>query len=431
MRRNLVGWVSALAALGFVACGASSSHGFDSSNGGGGALGDGGSGSLGASGEGGAVPPTVGTLTGKVLAPEGTIPISGALIYLTSGSPPPIPDGTYCDKCTTIDASTPFTYSAIDGTFSLPAYATGPLQLVVQKGAFRRVRTITVASGAQFVDPSLTTLPGKTDPTVGDTIPKMALVAGAWDHIEISLAKLGIGQLTSGGSFDKSSAPYDYYENAFPPSAAKFSPRTLITDPATIGKYQIVFIPCSGSDGTTCNDYQPGESGVQNTLKGFVAAGGKLYVTDYSYEYVRQPWPGGIDFDGATSSIGSGCQPGAYDAPADVADPGLSSWLTAAGDPSFTLEQSWTMIDALHPIATTDVDGNPTSVTPKVWMNGTLADGPHPETVSFESGCGRVLFSTYHTEGDGNAPLLAQEKALLYVLLEVGTVCIGTPQPPR
>ncbi|MEO7111830.1 MAG: hypothetical protein ABI183_15415, partial [Polyangiaceae bacterium] len=191
------------------------------------------------------------------------------------------------------------------------------------------------------------------------------------------------------------------------------------------------FIPCSGSEGTTCDDYQPGESGVQNTLKGFVAAGGKLYVTDYSYEYVRQPWPGAIDFDGATSAVGSGCQAGAYDAPADVADPGLASWLTATGDPSFTLEQSWTMIDALHPLNTTDADGNPKTVTPKVWMNGTLADGPHPETVSFESGCGRVLFSTYHTEGNGDSPLLAQEKALLYVLLEVGTVCYGTPQPPR
>ncbi|MEO8876131.1 MAG: hypothetical protein ABI461_11130, partial [Polyangiaceae bacterium] len=401
MRRGLLGGISAAAfigAFGFVAaCGSSTSHGFAPANGDGtGSLGD--SGALGSTGDGGiTTPPTIGTLNGKVFAPEGTIPISGALIYLTNGSPPAIPDGTYCDKCTTLDSKTPFTYSAIDGTFSLPAYATGPLQLVVQKGAFRRVRTITVANGDQPVDAALTTLPGKTDPTVGDTIPKMALVAGAWDHIEISLAKLGIGKLKSGGTFDKSSAPYDYYENAFPPSAATLSPRKLITDPATIGKYQIVFIPCSGSDGTTCNDYQPGESGVQNTLKGFVAAGGKLYVTDYSYEYVRQPWPGGIDFDGATSSIGSGCQPGAYDAPADVKDPGLSSWLTAAGDPSFTLEQSWTMIDALHPIATTDVDGNPISVTPKVWMNGTLPDGPHPETVSFESGCGRVLFSTYHT----------------------------------
>ena len=428
MRHVLVG---SLVTVCLVACGATSSHSFESSDGGFGATGDGGSSSLSnGGGDGGHV--TVGDLTGKVFAPEGTIPISGALIYLTSTTPPPLPDGTYCDKCTTIDSDTPFTYSSTDGSFDLPAYRTGAQQLVVEKGAFRRVRSITVAAGAQAVDASLTTLPGKTDLAVGDTIPKMAVVAGAWDHIEVTLEKLGLGKVTSSGGFDQSSAPFDYYVNSLS-STNPYNPRTLITDAATIGKYQIVFIPCSGSDGTTCDDYQPGESGVQNTLKGFVAAGGKLYVTDYSYEYVRQPWPGVIDFDGATSAIGSGCQQGSYDAPADVADPGLASWLTATGDPSFTLEQSWTMIDGLHPLATTDPDGNPTTVTPKVWMNGSLADGPHPETVSFESGCGRVLFSTYHTEGNGDAPLLAQEKALLYVLLEVGTVCIGTQQqpPPR
>ena len=39
-----------------------------------------------------------------------------------------------------------------------------------------------------------------------------------------------------------------------------------------------------------------------------------------------------------------------------------------------------------------------------------------------------MLFSTYHTEGTGGPGLLEQEKALLYVLLEVG-VCVGTPIP--
>ena len=53
--------------------------------------------------------------------------------------------------------------------------------------------------------------------------------------------------------------------------------------------------------------------------------------------------------------------------------------------------------------------------------------------MSFEQKCGRVLFSTYHAEGDSTSTLLAQEKALLYVLLEVG-VCVGElppPPPPR
>ena len=66
-------------------------------------------------------------------------------------------------------------------------------------------------------------------------------------------------------------------------------------------------------------------------------------------------------------------------------------------------------------------------------MSSSIAGSDRPATVSFEQKCGRVLFSTYHTEGDNNSKLLAQEKALLYILLEVG-VCVGElppPPPPR
>jgi len=81
----------------------------------------------------------------------------------------------------------------------------------------------------------------------------------------------------------------------------------------------------------------------------------------------------------------------------------------------------------LHTHAATDPSGTTVDVTPKAWVMGDSS----PSTISFEDGCGRVLFSTYHTEGsaDDNT-LLPQEKALLYVLLEVG-VCVGPRLPPK
>lgn len=48
-----------------------------------------------------------------------------------------------------------------------------------------------------------------------------------------------------------------------------------------------------------------------------------------------------------------------------------------------------------------------------------------PATVSFEHGCGRVLFSSYHTEPFSN-DLTPQERALLGVLLEA-SVCNDSP----
>ncbi len=364
------------------------------------------------------MPAVVAHLTGKVVAPEGTIPISGALVYLAATTPPPIPTGVYCDKCVEITANTPYTYSKADGTFDLGAFSTGPQTLVVQKGQFRRAWPLQVTGPTQVVPQMSTTLPGKSNPAAGDDIPKMAIVQAQWDAIEVSLARLGLGTVTKDmfgiPVVKKGDASFDIVDT------------TLLNDATKLAQYNIVFAGCSFSQSTTCDTSQPaGSAKVQKNLQDYVKAGGKLYTSDYSYELVRQPWPGFVHWDGESATLGSACAGGAYDATAQVGDPGLSAWLTALGDPTPNLKQSWTAISSVSPQMGTDQDGKPALITPKVWMSG----NNKPMTVSFQNGCGRVLFSTYHTES-GSSQLLSQEKALLYVLLEVG-VCVGTLPPPK
>lgn len=362
-------------------------------------------------------PTVVGHLTGKVFAPEGTIPISGALVYLAVGKPATQTKGVYCDKCVELTATTAYTYSKADGTFDLGAYYEGDQWLVVQKGQFRRARPFTVKAPTQVVPAPLSTLPGKSNPDAGDEIPKMAVVQAQWDKIEVSLARLGLGVVTKDFLNQPQVKPSDANFDIVDP--------TLFDSSAKLAQYNIVFAGCSFSSGTTCDTSQPaGSSTVQKNLQDFVKAGGKLYTSDYSYELVRQPWPGFVHWDGETGTLGSACQSGAYDTTAQVTDPGLSAWLSALGDPTPTLKQSWTSIKSVSPQPGTDQDGKPTTITPKVWMSG----NGKPMTVSFQNGCGRVLFSTYHTEASDQ--LLSQEKALLYVLLEVG-VCVGTLPPPK
>jgi hypothetical protein len=366
-------------------------------------------------------PEIVGHLKGKVLAPEGTIPISGALVYLTATPPETIPAGAYCDKCVQLAPNVPYTYSKPDGTFDLPAYATGAQQLVVQKGQFRRVRPFDVKAGDQQVDAALSTFPAKTDASKGDSIPRMAIVTAQWDHVELSLAKLGLGKIKPGGIFGDTvtDASFDMKDES------------LLEDATAMAAYHIVFIPCSFSSGTSCNSSQPaGTTKVKENLKQYVASGGKLYATDYAYEFVRQPWPGFISWEGETATLGSACKEDAYDAPAVNMDPGLGAWLSAIGESNVSLKESWTAIRSVTPQPGTDPEGKPVTITPKVWASSQRQGATTPATVSFENGCGRVLFSTYHTEGAGSAQLLAQEKALLYVLLEVG-VCVGKLPPPR
>lgn len=378
---------------------------------------------LGSSGGGAKEPTGIGTLTGTVFAPEGTVPISNALLYLARAMPQPLPAGVYCDKCVQLDAGTPYTYSKFDGTFSLPIYSEGPLFLVVQKGNFRRVRPVTVKAGNAAVPNEWTTFPGASDPAHGDEIPRIAIAYGGFDKIELSLHKLGLK------SFDRYGKDLFLDPEGLPPSVGM--PFDLVNSAEKLSQYHIVLLPCS----LTGKDCGGGPSdGQKENLRNYVGAGGKLYVTDYSYEYVNQTWPGFItwkDADGQEltpkSAWGAACLSGDYAKKGTANDSGLASWLGAIGEKDFDLLGNWTMVSKVSPMPGTDPDGKPVTITPKVWMT---SNGVGPATVSFENQCGRVLFSTYHAEGGATDALLAQEKALLYILLEVG-VCVGKPPPIR
>ena len=187
--------------------------------------------------------------------PRAPFPSRGALVYLTTTTPADIPEGVYCDKCVHLPDGTPHTTTRTDGSFDLDAPA-GSYKLVVQKGAFRRVRALQVASGDQQIAAPLTTLPAITDKAAGDDIPKIAVVLGAWDPIEVVLAKMGLKATISksagkGTGAGQRCAGVCYLRPALSVRAhAHPGPNVLLTDPKEIGKYHIVFLPCSGSPQT-------------------------------------------------------------------------------------------------------------------------------------------------------------------------------------
>ena len=342
------------------------------------------------------------SLKGTVFAPNGKLPLSNALVYITTEAPAAIPEGAYCDECVTLPEDT-FAVSGADGTFEIKSrMPTGKAFLVVQKGQFRRVRPLKIEKAGDIaLAKDDTTIPGRSDKAKGDDVPKMAVLKddSDFDKIDESLSKLGITAL-------------DVKQD-----------RSLLENEAELMKYHVVFIPCGSSD-----DPASTSTRAKDNLQKFVAAGGKLYVTDWSYEFVRQPFPGFLSWDGETQALGSAASGNEWDAPATAADQGLADWLAASGDKSFTVKGNWTTITSVNTLPGVDAKGDAVDITPKVWVTAQKPGSniQRPTTVSFENKCGRVLFSTYHTEAGfgGSSSLLAQEKALLYVLLEVG-VCIG------
>jgi hypothetical protein len=61
-------------------------------------------------------------------------------------------------------------------------------------------------------------------------------------------------------------------------------------------------------------------------------------------------------------------------------------------------------------------------------VSGEAPERGRPLTITFEAGCGRALFTSYHTvEEEASRDWTAQEQILAYLVLEIG-VCITEPQ---
>lgn len=449
MRRR----TAALFALWFAACGPSAT----SQPGAG--TGDGGD-TTGAGSDAGG--PTV-ELTGTVWAPGNApgqvpagqeIPVAGALVYLARTEPAPPPDHVTCTPCTAAPDSA--VVSDAKGRFALRAPA-GSYWLVIQKAQFRLDQQVALSS-ATTLDAGKTTLPSVRDPAHGKWIPRIALVLGyPGDRMEAVLGKLGIGAVDSSGDFvpDSAIGVIDVYDDD---AGGIFSPgrslgigepdvSTLVTNLARMKQYDIIFFPCDVSGDH--NAELLGQEQVRQNLYDYVAAGGRLYVADYAGEWVDNIFPGEVElgsgqdtpasaYDRTTgtwdsSRFGDADGQPEYASAARAADPGLAEWLDGQVGPdgpisasSFTALGNWNRIESLHDVPIgNDMSGQPVVDTPRAYVAGTTPGwgdgGERPLMATYEpAGCGRVMYSTFHTTPDSHVGLLPQERVMVYLLLEIG-----------
>ncbi len=373
----------------------------------------------------------IGTLSGRVFAPNGRLPIAGALVYLSRTKPGPIPQQAYCDKCVDTGRASAGTLTKSDGRFELKTYGEGIQYLVTQKGQFRRVRQVQITAGAMTTAEENTTFPSRT--SGDDTAPLMAVVAAeanGYDRIEGALEKMGITQ-------------YDIItsQNAL----------SFVQSSTQMQKYHVVFLPCGAGGVANCGDDRMAAASTKSALRSFVASGGKLYVTDFSYEYLNQAWPGYTNWtaqkqgvisvppfgevagpDWSKDGRGVACSPGGWNGEAKFNDPGIASWLTQSdviGSGTVTLDGNYAVMASVNTVTGKDENGASVLITPKVWTEGKKDGTFIPATISFQDTCGRVLYSSYHTEpseegGNTAGKLTAQEASLLYILLEVNS-CVG------
>ena len=151
--------VSALA-VGSMLVSCNSPSGAGHGGGGSGANGGGGNGANGGGGAGGAGNPNcvnlqcqqqacpgggTTTLTGKVYAPNGTLPLYNAIVYVPNATPTAFTDGVTCDRCNGSVSGEPVVQTLTDstGSFTLADVPVGTnIPLVIQLGKWRRQVTI-------------------------------------------------------------------------------------------------------------------------------------------------------------------------------------------------------------------------------------------------------------------------------------------------
>jgi hypothetical protein len=400
------------------------------------------------------LPPADATLTGIVVAPNRIVPVSGALVYFADTRPAGIPDHVYCAECVTLPCDVRYTFTEADGTFTLPVSSSSGRYLAVQKGQFLRITEIDVTPGTTALDLDATSLPDHLDPDTGQYIPNVALAYGVHDRLEHALGKLGLAEtLIDEDAVRQTYIPgtetWDTWENGLEPDTTNLGPfEDLLRDYEKLESYHIVFVPCSND----AYESAFSDPAVLENVRRWVEAGGKWYVAEWSNEYLDIPFGQYQTFfdNGYDTDLE------AYDSIGTVLDHDLLAWLAALPPalkdineanwpfddyptindlPGIDLIANGAGIEETPPVWASDGEGGQVDVGHHVWVEGPgggdVPPGIHPMVVTGEYGCGRIMFTTFHTTGGGSyIGLTPQELVLLYLILEIGVCQTPHDIPP-
>jgi len=360
----------------------------------------------------------------------------------------------------------------------------------IEKGSLTKTVSLSCSGTSCAIAATDSTLPAS-----GTGALKMAVVTGQYDSIQDVLAKLGFGELDSntnklkvgtekftlfrGGDSSLDSTLSSTSTTTYPTS------RTLFNDLTLMKTFNIIFINCGAelitslsasesvktlSKGLSHEAYHQmlhkalGGKSTSGTLtldatlvsnlKAYVNAGGRLYVTDLSFDYIEQPFPEAMDFEGNTAN--DSATPETNDSEVDVGISGITSDATVNN----STMSSWLSGRASNTIAsgtpgnscTTTANGNATALnsdgtirigdflsgwavmnkaydsTTTIWIQGPVTFGStttattRPLTISRPIGSsgGKVLYSSYHTAHScPTSGFWPQERVLQYLVFEV------------
>lgn len=406
-------------------------------------------------------------LRGTVFAPNGTLPLPDALVYIPNGSKTapyglaPFSAGVggagTCEQCTLVTDSLADTRSAADGSFVLddvPPETEFPL--VIQLGKWRRV--VTISPLARCSDTTLTAEQTRLPKRQGEAgvnlnnIPRTAISTGYVDALECVFRKLGIedDQFTNPGPSGRIHLYLDRNTHGGGNDGRQGQRidsdtpdlNVLVDDQATLDGYDAVVFGCRGDDHTRTVERR-------DRVRAYTGKGGRVFATHFNYSWLA---PNDRDWSQTINFTGNGSYNGTPSGRVITTFPRgqlFANWLASPGVDG---------LDHNNPprISISEARNNaaiPVAAGAQEWIrrydNGNQNQVFHytfntPWGAAPENQCGRVLFSSFHVSigsvpasGSGrNFPnhcnsndLTRQEKVLAFMLFDL-TSCIEPTAPP-
>lgn len=339
----------------------------------------------------------IGSIKGKTCAPSGE-PLAAADVTIS---------GVDCD-------GNPFeltTRTGTDGTFEITDVPSGNHELEVTTGSFASTRMVIIQKD------QVTDLTSAAEKVCLDQNVEIAVISGAYDHVEGVLAALNLDFTTVGGD---SGAQYD-------------ATKAFLSDPAAMAMYDLIFINCGDLEGQIAIDSFGDPQlrmTINNNLRTYVQGGGSLYVSDWSHTLLEGAFPDMIDFHGNDSAQESRKGYAPQTIAADVLTQDL---VTLLGTNMATIEfphmpptvvnNNWVVVDAAgtgsiaHLAGDAKLCGEGSLFEPCPASSDVQADSPLLVTHQDPSG-GNVVFTTFHNERQ-SALNQDMEKILRFLIFQL------------
>ena len=290
------------------------------------------------------------SVSGRVCNPSGGDWIVGAYVWVAVDD-----DGDGTEDWRAEDSTD------IDGRFLLEGLPPGDHTVRVEKGSFSSSYDVTLDLGLYEIPEEECAL----DP------PTIAVISGAYDHIEDILDDLALDHTL----IDGTGAEYIGF----------------LRDASRMAEFDIIFFNCGIAD-----SWHGHEAQISANITTFVEDGGSIYASDWAHYFVEAAFPGKIDFYGEDSIYSAPRVGMDGNVTAQVIDPTMQAIIGGA-TASINYDLSmWVVPQHLGSGVDTLLQA---SVPIMDFWTGTYTTIPNaPIATRFEVAAGRVIYTSFHNE---------------------------------